>query len=66
MKLYVLSRRHSERGGLCDVHKSYVGKKRVVAKVLIKSDDERVVAVLGICNACARGIGAAAGESVQP
>jgi len=53
MKLWIMSRRHSEAGGLCDVHKGYVGKTEIVAKVMV---DEGTRIIVGVCRKCARAL----------
>lgn len=60
MKLWVMSRRHSEAGGLCDVHKGYADKTELVAKVMVE-DGYRII--VGVCRKCARALlGAATGK----
>jgi hypothetical protein len=57
-----MSRRHSEIGGLCDVHKSYVGKTEIVAKAMIETDGGNRT-IVGVCRKCARALlGSATGK----
>lgn len=52
----MLDKRHSVRGGCCDVHASYVNNVQSVAKLLVKADDGSILAVIKICRPCARAL----------
>lgn len=55
MSAYVLDRRHSERQGFCDVHRSSVSKSSATAKLVVR-DSNGVQNVVSLCRPCARAL----------
>lgn len=60
MKILILSRRHSETNGICDVCKKYGGAKTLTAQVRLVSWNSGDALTgnpqMGICRKCARAI----------